>query len=102
MQFEISEERKENAFAVCFVPAPMFPDRKPVKDGVNRLVVVAANDDGGKWGFVALEKGEKEMIGDLLLKMEAPTDTWFWCQDFGRERVVTHPITGSKHTVFDR
>ena len=84
MQFEISEERKENAFAVCFICAPEFPDRKPYKPGVNRLVVVAANDDGGKWGFIILTKEEKELIGDQLLEMEAPVDTWFWCQDFSR------------------
>ena len=99
MRFEISADRKENAFAVALVCAPEFPGRRPCRPGVKRVIVVAPNDDWGRRGFITLTKDEKEMISDRLVEMEAPVGTWFWCQDFGKERVATHPVTGSQHTV---
>lgn len=92
MKAVISSTRTNpKAFAVMLREAPAFPDQKGVKPiDVQPLVVVAANDDGGSWGWVNLDKNEKEVVGDALLNFGAGLDAWYWCD---LAKLESHPLT---------
>lgn len=80
---KITKTREVNhAFAVMVIAVPSLPDDKPCKDIVRipLLAVIAANDDGGKWGFVNLNQDEKHCIGDMLLDLEIPVGEWVYCE----------------------
>jgi len=94
MKISISETREENTFAVALVEAPPAPNKKPYKDGVHR-VVVAASDLSGEWILVNLTPREREMIESALLEMEAPSDTWLWCQLWGNAEAKMEYIYAS-------
>ena len=81
MHCTISKERNhENAFAVCILPTPEFPMDKPSKCYVQKLAVIAANDDKGAWGFVTLKEDEKDCIGFAMMQFRAETGRWYWCE----------------------
>lgn len=74
----------EGAFAVMRMHAPDFPDNQPhIPDISNPLtVIIAANDDGGKWGYVSLSPAEKAVIGDVMSIKEIPYGVWHYCELF--------------------
>ncbi len=73
---------KENAFSVMLVAAPDFPNNGPIKDIVRqpKKIVIAANDDGGKWGWIGLSGAEKHCIGDKLVELGVPDNEWRYCE----------------------
>ena len=77
----ISTSRHDDGmFAVRLHPAPSFPDDQPTKPiDVQPFVLIAANDDGGAWGWVNLNQEEKELIGQQLLDDHRPGH-WYWCK----------------------
>jgi hypothetical protein len=81
MTATISTERSHpSSFAVMLRNAPPFPDGKDTKPiDVQPLAVIAANDDGGKWGWASLDQEEKNIVGDALVAYGAGVDTWYWC-----------------------
>lgn len=84
-KFVISKEREnELAYAVCRIEVPPMPNGKPFKEDVrgNGFAVLAANDDGHKWGFITMNAKEKEAIGDQLRDLGIEPGVWVWCSEF--------------------
>lgn len=81
MHCKITKTREhKTAFAVMLRNTPPFPDDKPLKNGVKKFAIIAANDNKNAWGWVSLSKKEKELIGDALLENDAIVDQWYWCE----------------------
>lgn len=71
-----------NAFLVMRMRVPIFPGDLPILPVVAQplTAIIAANDDEGAWGFVALTSEEKFCIGGVLEDMGAEWDTWYYCE----------------------
>jgi len=86
MRYEISDKRVDaNSYVVCLVPVPEFPDKKDDLNPIVRTpllsVCAAVHDDDG-WSFCNLTADEKHIIGDKLLELKTPLNSWVWCTQF--------------------